>query len=213
MEQVIPNGIRENFRCPICTDLLQEPVSLRTCQHMFCGPCIRSFVSTGGVLCPYCQTQFEPPNDLAEPLRIVRSVLESFRINCPHQGCNEQIRYEQFDAHILQCQYHPNAVSSCSYCDQKYPKIEEEQHQANVGNCVKFLKRQRSELASKLEESEAKIIKVESDLQSIKSELEKTKTELEKTKNDFKSEMTNLKTELENTKIKLEKTETQVTNK
>jgi len=57
---ILKNGvIAEDFQCPICTDVVTEPVMLRPCQHMFCTNCIEGQVANAVgndmkiICCPY----------------------------------------------------------------------------------------------------------------------------------------------------------------
>jgi len=93
---------------------------------MFCKNCIEGLTANAvannieTILCPYCQTQFFTPNDLIEPPHVVRQVLAHFRMKCPHEGCKEQIEYDQYDAHIAQCQF---KRVICGHCNQEFQRI------------------------------------------------------------------------------------------
>lgn len=46
--------------CSICRDILNEPVALPACQHVFCRPCIQTFVDSAqrdnqSLRCPECR--------------------------------------------------------------------------------------------------------------------------------------------------------------
>jgi len=87
--------IAEHFRCSVCTGLVNQAVILRSCEHIFCSHCIESVVATDGDLfCPDCRTQFLAPEDIIQPYRNMRQVLDSFRISCSHDGCQGQIGYD-----------------------------------------------------------------------------------------------------------------------
>ena len=50
-------SITDELQCPICMEVMQEPVSLRSCQHNFCRECITRVMATGGlqIKCPTCR--------------------------------------------------------------------------------------------------------------------------------------------------------------
>ena len=100
MDQVIGNeGLRENFRCQICTNLVQDAVFLRPCQHIFCGPCIRKLGENGALKCPKCATEYKALDDI-QPSQIARQVLSGFMISCPREGCKDQIGYDKYQKHF-----------------------------------------------------------------------------------------------------------------
>ncbi|XP_053990951.1 uncharacterized protein LOC128883023 isoform X2 [Hylaeus volcanicus] len=53
---------RDQYECPICLDVILDPVSLRTCGHRFCWACLCMTYcekSEGALeLCPYCRAAF-----------------------------------------------------------------------------------------------------------------------------------------------------------
>ncbi|KAM9695794.1 E3 ubiquitin-protein ligase TRIM58 [Trichechus inunguis] len=72
--------LREEARCPVCLDFLQEPVSVN-CGHSFCFRCISEFCqksdsAQGGVYaCPQCRGPFSPES--FRPNRQLASLVES----------------------------------------------------------------------------------------------------------------------------------------
>jgi len=48
---------RVNCSCSVCTDLLQDPVTLN-CGHSFCRQCILDVANVGNSLCPFCRKPF-----------------------------------------------------------------------------------------------------------------------------------------------------------
>ena len=91
--------------CPICQELLTEPMSL-DCGHSFCQDCITGHSESGSHLglecyCPVCQSRYQPWNlrfnwQLAERVKKFREVdmnshLGSKSDLCEHYGENDQI--------------------------------------------------------------------------------------------------------------------------
>ncbi|KAK2500581.1 hypothetical protein MC885_013416, partial [Smutsia gigantea] len=74
--------LREEARCAVCLDFLQEPVSV-LCGHSFCWRCISEFCArTAGApdglfACPQCRGPFAP--DSFSPNRQLASLVESVR--------------------------------------------------------------------------------------------------------------------------------------
>ncbi|XP_036907456.1 E3 ubiquitin-protein ligase TRIM22-like isoform X3 [Sturnira hondurensis] len=95
--------------CPICQELLKEPMSL-DCGHNFCQDCITAESESGNLLelecrCPVCQKRYQPWNigfnwQLAERVKKLREVNMSSqqprrRDLCEHLGENDQISYKE----------------------------------------------------------------------------------------------------------------------
>ena len=75
-------NIKEEVTCPICLELLTEPLSL-DCGHTFCKACItanskKSMVSEEGESsCPVCRIRYQPGN--LRPNRHVANIVEMLR--------------------------------------------------------------------------------------------------------------------------------------
>ncbi|KAH0501398.1 Tripartite motif-containing protein 6 [Microtus ochrogaster] len=67
MTTVLLEDIREEVTCPICLELLTEPLSI-DCGHSFCQACITGYSHRSGLnqegksICPVCQTTYQPGN-------------------------------------------------------------------------------------------------------------------------------------------------------
>ncbi|XP_012506290.1 PREDICTED: E3 ubiquitin-protein ligase TRIM58 [Propithecus coquereli] len=74
--------LREEARCPVCLDFLQDPVSV-DCGHSFCRGCVselcaRADGAQGGVhACPQCRAPFRPAG--FRPNRQLGSLVDSVR--------------------------------------------------------------------------------------------------------------------------------------
>ncbi|XP_053528074.1 tripartite motif-containing protein 5-like isoform X2 [Artibeus jamaicensis] len=73
-------NMKEEVTCPICLELLTEPMSL-DCGHTFCQTCIsankESMVSEGESRCPVCRIRYQPGN--LRPNRHVANIVEMLR--------------------------------------------------------------------------------------------------------------------------------------
>ncbi|XP_070659887.1 tripartite motif-containing protein 5 isoform X2 [Bos indicus] len=103
-------NIQEEVTCPICLELLTEPLSL-DCGHTFCQACItgnnkESIIGQEGKRsCPVCRVSFEPGNlrpnrNVANIVQRLREVkvspeVEQERNLCAHHGEKLQIFCEQ----------------------------------------------------------------------------------------------------------------------
>ncbi|CBY20815.1 unnamed protein product [Oikopleura dioica] len=69
--------IRENCLCPICGDILDDAVELKSCQHYFCYSCIVLWdktQQTANKVCPECRTAYKFA-DRQRPPRIFNKIL------------------------------------------------------------------------------------------------------------------------------------------
>ena len=87
----------EELRCPICIELVKEPVST-SCNHLFCGNCIK-----GQPTCPTCRKRFTTTPDRGS-VRIVKA----FKVKCPNsvEGCKWQGDLGDAEEHLEEkCQH------------------------------------------------------------------------------------------------------------
>lgn len=91
--------LREEARCSVCLDFLQEPISV-DCGHSFCLRCISEFCeksdnAQGGVYaCPQCRGPFRPAN--FRPNRQLASLVDSVRqlgLGTGHTGTRQCSRH------------------------------------------------------------------------------------------------------------------------
>lgn len=67
MTSAVLDDIRDEVTCPICLELLTEPLSI-DCGHSFCQSCITGYSDKSGLnqegksSCPVCQTTYQPGN-------------------------------------------------------------------------------------------------------------------------------------------------------
>lgn len=62
MAQANISVTESQFRCPICLDILKDPVSI-PCGHTYCMACINSYwdqAESGLFRCPQCRDSFSP---------------------------------------------------------------------------------------------------------------------------------------------------------
>jgi tripartite motif-containing protein 59 len=72
--------VKENLVCPICLDIVKDPVSL-PCSHTFCRSCLQKGLEKDNnlIICPYCRKEHRFEGGLnAIPVNVVlSSLLES----------------------------------------------------------------------------------------------------------------------------------------
>lgn len=107
------------LKCPICCDLLQQPVMQCPKQHLFCGACVDRLLSNPTLerRCPTCREAL--PRKLQAAPRLVDSLLERVPHACIYRGCPEtSIPKLEFEAHKSACPHAPASCSNAAYgCD------------------------------------------------------------------------------------------------
>ena len=108
-ERFVEN-IKHEYMCPICKEVLDQPVQTK-CQapHIFCASCLSFAFETCGSLCPVCRTAIENPQEFIEPAPFVlRTILPELDFQCP--TCTHTIKLHQLPQHQESCI--PNPVTT-----------------------------------------------------------------------------------------------------
>jgi len=95
----------ESLNCFICKSLLDYPICLKTCHHIFCRSCVSELFQNQGIQaqCPQpgCEKTF-CLQDLQSPPLFCQSVLAEVQLKCPWQ-CGEILPYNTFHRHRENC--------------------------------------------------------------------------------------------------------------
>ena len=88
--------ISPSFHCPICMNVLNDPVMCRNNQHYFCRACITKHL-TNTHNCPTCQDELTE-DTLVQASRIVLEYLSELRIRCDffNRGCRDVMKSCQY---------------------------------------------------------------------------------------------------------------------
>ena len=93
----------DRWLCPICLDLLSDPVETPCCHNLFCEKCVR-----GLVRCPLCNRYMET----CAPNIPVRRILDDMVIKCRHQLCDKFYKRRDIEKHEKFCEM---ALMKCRY--------------------------------------------------------------------------------------------------
>ena len=95
----------DNFRCPICWEIVEEPNETICCGNLFCEKCILSYLSSK---CPMCRAQ----NFKFRKNAFAKKLLNEYEGNfiCPY-GCNQKIKLKDFKEHKYNCE---NVTFKCT---------------------------------------------------------------------------------------------------
>jgi len=78
---LIIGNYEEDYICGVCTDLLEDPIALKRCEHLFCRACTDGIIRTGKVQCPECRTDFSQFSDVIRPVRLIRKFMSRIRVS------------------------------------------------------------------------------------------------------------------------------------
>ncbi|XP_054158802.1 uncharacterized protein LOC128957112 [Oppia nitens] len=146
------SDIRQEFLCPICCDILQEPVILQECEHVFCGQCIGQWFTNctaaeatadnNNKTCPI-DRQVVDQQSLRPPQRSFKTLISSLAIQCDFadNGCRERVPIDELPGHRSQCAYNPEAMDQQIDCPLNCGAVVSRRcSYTNEHNCVSHLK-------------------------------------------------------------------------
>lgn len=93
------------MQCPLCRNILKDPVQFSSCHHNFCQECANRLVEEKTQECPLCAIPFSS-----------HSTYPNHSLNmttCPE--CWEQVMDKDLDSHLQsEC---PLSWTSCPFCE------------------------------------------------------------------------------------------------
>ena len=100
--------VDDELICPICQSVLENPLHLIQCEHVFCSSCINNWIQTGHETCPIDRKEIKK-EDLKAP-RLMIKFLDKLNIKCDYanQGCTSIVKLEQLANHTKDCKFNPN---------------------------------------------------------------------------------------------------------
>lgn len=103
---VHPERLSSQLICPICTQILRNPVQTPT-EHLFCEEELLEWMTISN-LCPITKVQLIP-QDIKKPSRIILNMLAELEVFCPNKvnGCRWSGFNENMDNHIAACDCKP----------------------------------------------------------------------------------------------------------
>lgn len=106
----------DDFMCPICRNVLQDPIQIKKCEHMFCRCCIVTWMNHS-FTCPTDRMQIKLTH-LRNPSRFFRIQYNRLKAKCQfvRSGCAEMLQIESIGDHESLCQYndenHKNLIET-----------------------------------------------------------------------------------------------------
>ena len=126
------NTVDRHFHCPICLNVLRDPVQCRRNQHYFCTPCITKHLQENSQTCPTCMEELTVQT-LGRPTRLLTSVLSTFKIACDYteRGCREMVELGALKRHVAGCDFGP-VMCSNDECLQVVDRRDKEVHKTKM---------------------------------------------------------------------------------
>lgn len=103
---VHPERLSSQLICPICTQVLQNPVQTST-DHLFCEEELLEWMTISS-LCPVTKVQLIA-QEIKKPSRIILNMLAELEVYCPNKvnGCKWTGLNETMGAHFRSCDHKP----------------------------------------------------------------------------------------------------------
>ena len=152
--------VDENYHCPICMNVLKEPVMCQRNEHYFCSTCISKHLENSPT-CPSCMEELTE-GTLRQPPRIVTSYLFNLKIRCDYfrRGCRETVRLEDLKTHVENCGFLP-VVCSNDGCSAEINKRDRIYHENEICDFRRVKCHDCAEVKECLEEIKEKLEMVE----------------------------------------------------
>lgn len=72
--------VHDSFICGVCLDVLEDPVMIKECEHIFCRECITQILESRKP-CPQDRKAFDSAS-LVKPYRLFFQFYDSLKIHC-----------------------------------------------------------------------------------------------------------------------------------
>ena len=200
--------VKEEFVCPICCDILEDPILLEDCEHVFCRQCIEQWLRKCEFkLCPIDRQDINN-KPLRPPQRSFRNLILSLEMRCEFHsnGCLEYIRIEEMSVHSSQCHFNPIIMNQKIQCPALCGAIVKRCESLNDHNCVTHLQKiidEKNDVIQKLCFENEKMLKDNHQMKSennyLKNKYEESVEKLEQLTNenrDLSKELIEIKQKL-----------------
>ena len=117
--------INSELICPICEEIVDDPIECSNCEKAFCSQCIQDWSSVKKECPNRC-----PKLDLRSSHRFFRTMWESVIIKCSRyrEGCSAVMQMQYIKKHeMLECGFRP-VICEHSECNQEVLFKDYQQH-------------------------------------------------------------------------------------
>ena len=207
--------IKEEFICPICCDILEDPVLLESCEHVFCRLCIEEWLQKcEQKLCPIDRQEINDKS-IRPPQRSFRNLITNLLICCNFNdnGCQEYVRIEELSLHSSKCAFNPVIMNQDIECPSDCGAIVKRSGSIDEHNCVTFLKTlilKNNEVIEKLNSENKELFMENNRLKTESTQLRDKYNEAINQLEILSEETKDFSIELMNTKHKLSKSNEEI---
>ena len=162
-EERFASTVNRNFLCPICFNVLKDPVLCPRNQHCYCRGCITKHLENSQ-RCPTCADELTV-EALTEPNQMVKDYLNELNIRCVYnsRGCKEIVQLQHLDQHEATCGFTP-AVCINQGCGATINQRDLTHHESEVCEFRKLKCHSCGEMTKTLEDMEKKMADVEKNM-------------------------------------------------
>ncbi|XP_075402279.1 tripartite motif-containing protein 5-like [Tenrec ecaudatus] len=185
-------NLYEEVTCPICLELLREPLSLE-CGHSFCQACITmnsqkpTSSSEDENSCPLCRIRYQPNN--LRPNRHLANIVERFREVKEHmeEGQKKHVCERHGEKLLLFCQN--DGVVICWLCERS---------QEHKGHKTLLVEEIAQDYKVKFEEALARLKMEQKKAENLKNDIREEKASL---KSQIQAEITTVQKEFNSLRV------------
>ena len=135
VQRFVDQNIDQEFICNICHDVLEDPLMISSCQHLYCSKCIRDCIKVHGV-CPQDRSPVSIVK-LVEPIRLVKNLINKLKIRCKTSsgGCDSVLTLGELHKHLDKCPENPENKQMKCFCKKVFTSEEFESHKSS---CLEY---------------------------------------------------------------------------
>ena len=96
----INESLLSDLTCPICLNIVWNPVECNECGNIFCEYCAKKISNSYRSYCPICKKIF-----VTRQSKGLKKILSKIRIKCPYRFCKKNPQYFDYVKHLEDCDY------------------------------------------------------------------------------------------------------------
>jgi hypothetical protein len=166
-------AVDEELKCGICFGLLENPVQINDCEHIFCGNCIKEWLSKQ-LNCPIDRKSVLHSQIKAAP-KLITNFIAKVTITCnfAKNGCHSIVKVDQIYEHIKSCEFNPKNMIRCANgCETLLISSQLSQHICPKNYSLAVMEGQQKQIAlleSRLKLMEREYFKMRKELNFLKN--------------------------------------------
>ena len=120
IQRFVDQNIDREFICNICQDVLEDPLMISSCEHLYCSNCILDCIKVHGV-CPQDRSPVSL-RKLVQPIRTVKNLINKLKVRCNFDGCPQVLSLGELHNHLDKCEANPENQKLKCFCKKEFPK-------------------------------------------------------------------------------------------